>query len=129
MSDNNFLQDECSFVSLRDTVRACVLFDWFLMMLTDDRTGLRVLIRNEEEKEQNESGDHIQVKPLLLYHTSTLLCHTHCYTLLAVTPTPPSYFRANFLYKVILPPLHAPSPPRGPLESVCSLRHVHIYTC
>ena len=36
--------------------------------------------------------------------------------ILAVTPTP--YFRAKLLYRVILPPIHAP--PAGPLEPVCS---------
>ena len=42
------------------------------------------------------------------------------YALLAVTPPPPPpppYFREKLLYRVILPPLHAP--PRGPLEPVC----------
>ena len=47
---------------------------------------------------------------------------------------PPSYFRAKLLYRVVLPPLHAP-PPRGPLEPVCGttvhrLARVHVLqTC
>ena len=42
-------------------------------------------------------------------------------------PTP--YFRAKLLYRVILPPLHTPPPPRRPLEPVCRTAVLHVYAC
>ena len=43
------------------------------------------------------------------YRTASLLHPARCY---APPPPPPPYFRAKLLYRVILPPLHAP-PPRA----------------
>ena len=42
-----------------------------------------------------------------MYRTASLL-----------RPTPPTHFWANFLYRVVLPPLH--TPPLKPLEPYCS---------
>ena len=50
----------------------------------------------------------------------------HCYALLAVTPPP--YFRAKLLYKVILSPLHAP-PPAGRSSRFAVLQFLHVHTC
>ena len=62
---------------------------------------------------------------ILLYRTASLLHPVCCY---APPPPPPPLFRGKLLYRVILPPLHAPHPLR-PLELVCGLRFMHIYAC
>ena len=46
---------------------------------------------------------------------------------LAVTPPPFPYFLADFLYRVILPPLHAPPPPQWATRA--GLRYCSSYTC
>ena len=63
--------------------------------------------------------------------TCTIL--PRCYALLAVTPCsllrpPPPYFRAKLLYRVILPPLHAPPPPAG-RSSRFTARYCSSCTC
>ena len=42
------VQDECSFVSLRDVVRALIVFEWFLEKLTGSDDLLMALIREKE---------------------------------------------------------------------------------
>ena len=61
--------------------------------------------------------------------TCTFTCTIlpRCYVLHAVTSCtllrpPPPCFWANFLYRVILPPLHAPPP----IEPVCGLQFMHM---
>ena len=54
-----------------------------------------------------------------LYSTASLLRPARCYT------PPPPYFQAKLLYRVILPPLHAP-PPRA---ARASLRYCSSCTC
>ena len=46
------LQDECSFVSLRDIVRAMILFDWFMEKLNTDIF--------QKELKQQESCDSVK---------------------------------------------------------------------
>lgn len=45
-----FIQDECSYVSLRDIVRAMIVFEWFLKKLSKSQE-LNVLLQQKEMKE------------------------------------------------------------------------------
>ena len=55
-----------------------------------------------------------------LYRTASLLRPAHCYA----RPPPPPYFREKSLFRVILPPLHAP-----PRTARAGLRYCSSCTC
>ena len=44
---HKFIQDECSFVSLRDVERAMIVFEWFY--------NKKVLIENELKQQEKEN--------------------------------------------------------------------------
>ena len=56
-----FIQDECSFVSLRDVERAMIVFEWFY-----DKTSVI------EHELKNQEG--CKVTNSLLYHSHTCMC-------------------------------------------------------
>ena len=54
------MKDECSFVSLRDVVRAMILFEWFMEKLTTVEC-LQEQLREKEEEEKRRLDKQIKV--------------------------------------------------------------------
>ena len=54
------MKDECSFVSLRDVVRAMILFEWFMEKLTTAEC-LQEQLRKKEEEEESHLEKEIKV--------------------------------------------------------------------
>ena len=98
------LQKDSCILQVEDRLLCAHTHTQITELLTDRR---RVTVRAFVVPPSPAAARYMKDYRLTVMYTRTCTVLLHCCSLLAVKPPPPS-LRANFLHRVILPPLHPP---------------------